>query len=174
MNPKKNRRSNRPNKPKNRRHGRAVREFTAGGVVFRRVDERIQILMIQDRLGRWTIPKGHVEPGEKIEQTALREVTEETGLKELRLGEKLDKLHFFYRKEGKLIFMTTYVFLMEALGNSDQVIPEDSEGIVDAKWFDQEKALGLIEYRDTEKLFRLGLSKLQQAKEQEKTAAKAQ
>jgi len=116
--------------------------------------------MIQDRLGRWTIPKGHVEPGESIEQTALREVAEETGLTRLRLGEKLDKLHFFYRKEGKLIFMTTHVFLMEALGNTEPVV-EDSEGIVDAKWFPQERALGLIEYRDTERLFRLALAKLQ-------------
>ena len=167
MNPKKNRRPNRPNKPKGPAKGpsriRAVREYTAGGVVFRRVGERIEILMIQDRLGRWTIPKGHVEEGESLEQTAVREVAEETGLVHLRLGEKLDKLHFFYRKEGKLIFMTTYVFLIEALGDTDKVVPENSEGIVDAKWFDQDKALGLIEYRDTERLFRLGLSKLQKA-----------
>lgn len=168
MNPKKNRRPNRPtnknSKPGQKRRkgpGRATREYTAGGVVWRRVDDAIQILMIQDRLGRWTIPKGHVEPGEKIEQTAVREVTEETGLTDLVLGEKLDKLHFFYRKEGKLIFMTTYVFLMEAIGDSDALVPEDSEGIADAKWFPQEQALRLIEYRDTERLFRLGLSKLE-------------
>jgi 8-oxo-dGTP pyrophosphatase MutT (NUDIX family) len=163
MNPKKNRRPNRQNKQnkrKNAKNGRAVRKYTAGGVVFRRRNDDIEILMIQDLLGRWTIPKGHVEAGESIEQTALREVTEETGLTELKLGEKLDKLHFFYRKEGKLIFMTTYVFLMEALGDSDDVIPGDSVGIVDTKWFPQEEALRLIEYRDTERLFRLGLSKL--------------
>jgi diadenosine hexaphosphate hydrolase (ATP-forming) len=160
MNPKKNRRQNRPNKPKAARGAKAVREYTAGGVVFRQVDERIEILMIQDRMGRWTIPKGHVEKGESIEQTATREVTEETGLHELKLGEKLDKLHFFYRKEGKLIFMTTYVFLIEAVGNTDAVIPEESEGIVDAKWFDSAEALDLIEYKDTERLFRIGLSKV--------------
>lgn len=161
MNPKKNRRPSRPNnKHKPAKTGRAVREYTAGGVVFRRRGDDIDILMIQDRLGRWTIPKGHVEPGEKIEETAVREVTEETGLTELKLGEKLDKLHFFYRKEGKLIFMTTYVFLMEAVGDSDAVVVEESEGIVDAKWFPQAEALRLIEYRDTERLFRLGLSKL--------------
>jgi 8-oxo-dGTP pyrophosphatase MutT (NUDIX family) len=123
MNQKKNRRPNRQNKPKNPRHIKAVREYTAGGVVFRRLGERVEILMIQDRLGRWTIPKGHVEEGESLEQTALREVAEETGLTHLRLGEKLDKLHFFYRKEGKLIFMTTYVFLMEALGDTDNSHP---------------------------------------------------
>lgn len=155
-----NRQKNKAAKGKSPRGTRATREYTAGGVVFRRVDDNIQILMIQDRLGRWTIPKGHVEEGEKIEQTAIREVTEETGLTELRLGEKLDKLHFFYRKEGKLIFMTTYVFLMEATGDDETVVPEDSEGIIDAKWFDSDKALELIEYRDTERLFRLALDRI--------------
>jgi 8-oxo-dGTP pyrophosphatase MutT (NUDIX family) len=163
MNQKKNRRPNRPSKAKGvPPRVRAVREYTAGGVVFRRLGERVEILMIQDRLGRWTIPKGHVEEGESLEQTAVREVAEETGLTHLRLGEKLDKLHFFYRKEGKLIFMTTYVFLMEALGNTDDVVVENSEGIVDAKWFDYDRALGLIEYRDTERLFRIGLTKFQE------------
>jgi 8-oxo-dGTP pyrophosphatase MutT (NUDIX family) len=165
MNQKKKRRPNRTNKTNNGpKRIRAVREYTAGGVVFRRADDgEPEILMIQDRLGRWTIPKGHVEDGESLEQTALREVAEETGLANLRLGEKLDKLHFFYRKEGKLIFMTTYVFLMEARGDTDAIRVEESEGIVDAKWFPYKRALGLIEYRDTERLFRLGFAKLEEA-----------
>lgn len=165
MNQKKSHRPTRPNpQKKNKPAGpgriKAVREYTAGGVVFRRSEDGVEILMIQDRLGRWTIPKGHVEEGESLEQTALREVAEETGLTRLRLGDKLEKLHFFYRKEGKLIFMTTHVFLMEALGDTDTLSRGDSEGIVDVKWFDQKRALGLIEYRDTERLFRLALSRL--------------
>ena len=164
MNQKKNRRPRRNNPAKPGRGQKAVKEYTAGGVVLRHVGDRIDILMIQDRMGRWTIPKGHVEAGESIEQTAVREVGEETGLTELRLGDKLDKIHFFHRKEGKLIFTTTHVFLMEALGDTDAVIPEDSEGITDAKWFEAEEALKLIAYRDTEKLFRLGLEKFQAAR----------
>jgi 8-oxo-dGTP pyrophosphatase MutT (NUDIX family) len=139
---------------------RAVREFTAGGVVFRKTSDCVQILMIQDRLGRWSIPKGHVEEGESLEQTALREIGEETGLHDLKILEMLDKLHFFYRKEGKLIFMTTYVYLVEALGDSDAIVPEESEGIADVKWFDSDKALELIEYRETQKLFKIGLKKV--------------
>lgn len=160
MNQKKNRRPHRPNKPKTNKTTKAIREYTAGGVVFRRHHGQIEILMIQDRLGRWSIPKGHVEPGESIEQTAVREVAEETGLTHLRLGEKLDKLHFFYRKDGKLIFMTTHVFLIEAVGATDALVPGDSEGIVDAKWFSYDKALNQIEYRDTERLFRMGLARI--------------
>jgi|GEM_PF-405383 len=139
---------------------KATREYTAGGVVFRRQAGRIDILMIQDRLGRWTIPKGHVEAGESLEQTALREVAEETGLQRFRIGEKLDTLRFFYRKDGKLIFMTTDVFLMEALGDTETLSQGDSAGIVDVKWFPAERALKLVEYRDTERLFQLSLTKL--------------
>jgi len=139
---------------------RAVREYTAGGVVWRQFNDVVQILMIQDRVGRWTIPKGHVEPGESIEQTAVREVAEETGLTNLRLGERLDKLHFFYRREGKLIFMTTHVFLMQAKGDTNALIPEDSEGIADAKWFDAVEAMGLVEYRDTERVFEVAFNKI--------------
>ena len=47
---------------------KAVREYTAGGMVFRRTGAgKIDILMIQDRKGRWTIPKGHVEENESFE-----------------------------------------------------------------------------------------------------------
>lgn len=139
---------------------RAVREYTAGGVVYRYYENTVQILMIQDKVGRWSIPKGHVEEGESLEQTAVREIGEETGLTELKVLEKLDKLHFFYRKEGKLIFMTTFVFLIEALGDTDAIVPERNEGIADVKWFDAEKALELIEYKETQKLFKIGLAKL--------------
>jgi 8-oxo-dGTP diphosphatase len=145
---------------KKSRATKAQREFTAGGVVYRYTGDRLQLLMIQDAKGRWTIPKGHVEKGEKLEETAFREVVEETGLKELKVLDRLDRIHFFYRREGKLIFMTTYVFLMEAIGDTDSLTPGDSEGIVDAKWFDFNEAIELIEYKDTERLFRLGMSKL--------------
>ncbi|HSX41703.1 MAG TPA: NUDIX domain-containing protein [Candidatus Saccharimonadales bacterium] len=155
-NPKSAKPASRPAKP------RAIREYTAGGMVYRRTAPgEIDILMIQDRMGRWTIPKGHVEEGESLEQTAIREVGEETGLHNISIKDKLDKIHFFYRKEGKLIFMTTHVFLMEALGDTNALVPEDSEGIIDAKWFKKDEALDLIEYKDTEKLFRMGLTKLQ-------------
>lgn len=139
---------------------RAVREYTAGGVVYRRMPKGIELLMIQDAKGRWTVPKGHVEERESLEQTALREVAEETGLHKLKIRDKLDKIHFFYRREGKLIFMTTYIFLMEAVADSDNLVLENSEGIVDVKWFPAAEAIKLIEYRDTEKLFKLGLSKI--------------
>lgn len=157
MNQKKTTKTKRPTKPAS---NRAVREFTAGGVVYRTRDKGLEILMIQDHKGRWTIPKGHVEKGESLEQTAAREINEETGIDQINLGEKLDNIYFFYRKHGKLIFMTTSVFLVEATGDSDELKHGDSEGIIDVKWFSAGEALKLIEYKDTEKLFRMALDRL--------------
>lgn len=157
MNPKKTRK-----KPKNQKPPRAIREFTAGGIVFRRVPGGIEILMIADQKGRWTIPKGHVEEGEKLEVTAVREVEEETGLKNVRIVDRLDKIHFFYRKEGKLIFMTTYFYLMEALGPDFEPTPE--EWMTGIKWFSGEEAVAAIAYKDMEKLLKISLSKLNESK----------
>src|SRR5207245_6680827 len=76
-----------------------VREPTAGGVVYRKSSKDVtEILLIQDSKGRWTIPKGHIEEGENPRQTAQREITEETGLAEMKVGPWLGKINFRYRR----------------------------------------------------------------------------
>lgn len=142
---------------------RAVPEETAGGVVFRRGKDGIEILMIQDAKGRWTIPKGHVEEGERQEDTAKREVTEETGLNDIKILDYLGKIEFRYRKQDKLILMTTFVYLIQAVKNTDQYKPEQNEGIKDVAWFSVNEALDSIEYDDIGKLFLLALKKIRNA-----------
>lgn len=142
---------------------KTVKEETAGGVVFRRTDRGIEILMIQDAKDRWTIPKGHVEPGERIEETAVREIEEETGLKYLKILDRLGKIDFRYRKQDKLILMTTHIFLIHAFKNTDDYIPEENEGIKDVEWFPANEALDLIEYDDIGKLFLISLKKIRHA-----------
>lgn len=139
---------------------KAVNEETAGGVVFRRTDRGVEILMIQDAKDRWTIPKGHVEKGERLEETALREIEEETGLSDLKIIDRLGKIDFRYRKKDKLILMTTHIFMIHAHKNSDNYKPEESEGIKDVAWFPANEALDHIEYDDIGKLILLTLKKI--------------
>lgn len=149
-------RSTKPNKA-----NKAIREYTAGGLVYRDLDGKKEFLLIKDLKERWSIPKGHVESGETLEQTAIREIGEETGLKSLKIIDKLDKIHFFYRMEGKLIFMTTFVFLIEATEADEEVVAENSEGIIDVKWFSDVEAHDLIEYKDTKTLLQMALRKIE-------------
>lgn len=139
---------------------RAIREYSAGGVVFRTTETGLEFLLIQDLKKRWSIPKGHVESGETLEQTAIREIGEETGLKQLKIHDKLDKVHFFYRREGKLIYMTTFIFLIESTDHDETLVLENSEGIIGVKWFTAEQSMLVMEYKDLKNLLDLAINKI--------------
>lgn len=135
-----------------------VREPTAGGIVYRKKDNKVQILLIQDAKNRWTIPKGHIEEGERARQTAKREIQEETGLKEMDVQSWLGKINFRYRRQNSLVLMTTQIYLVKATGDTDDLKKEEwMNGI---KWFDANEALDKIEYEDIEKLILVGLKRI--------------
>lgn len=136
-----------------------MREETAGGVVYRyNAHGEVEILMIQDAKERWTVPKGHVEPGERYEETATREVQEETGLQHMQVLDHLGKTNFRYRREDKLILMTQHMYLIKAMGDTSKIKKEEwMNGI---KWFSKADALDAIEYEDIHKLFLIALKKI--------------
>jgi len=141
-----------------------VRETTSGGVVFRRHAKtgEVQILLMQDAKNRWTIPKGHVEPGEEPKGTAEREIREETGLKEMKVHSWLGKVNFRYRRSHTLVLMTMHIYLVEGLGNSDKLHPED--WLNDIKWLPAAEAVDKIAYDDIGKLILVGMKKIREGK----------
>ena len=140
-----------------------LRETTAGGVVFRRdKNNQVEILLAQDTKDRWTIPKGHIEPGETPRQTAEREIQEETGLKEMDILNHLGKTQFRYRRQNSLVLMTMHVFLVRAKGDTNKLVKE--EWMNGLKWFPFNEALDKIEYEGIEKLILLGSKEIRQGK----------
>jgi len=140
-----------------------VREPTAGGIVYRHSKQgAVEILLIQDSKGRWTIPKGHIEDGETARQTAEREIREETGLQEMKVQDWLGKINFRYRRANSLVLMTTEIFLVRAEGNDAAVKPE--KWMTSLGWLPANDALDKIEYEDIGKLILLGLKKIRTRK----------
>ena len=140
-----------------------VREPTSGGVIFRRdKDGVVEILLIQDGKDRWTIPKGHIEEGETAEQTTIREIGEEAGLTNIEVYGWLGKINFRYRRVDKLVLMTTQIYLVKALGDTDAIQKEEwMNGI---RWFKFNDALDAIEYEDIGKLMLLAMKRIRQEK----------
>lgn len=120
---------------------RTVRELSAGGVIYRRHKDRFEVALIHVRR-RWGLPKGHVEEGETVEQAALREVREETGLQG-RIVKQLGNITYWYRarsKEGEpvRIFKRVHFFLLRY--QSGNVEGHDNE-VDEARWFPIGQAL---------------------------------
>lgn len=103
-----------------------------GGLV---VNDRNDYLFIY-RNGKWDLPKGKAEKGETIEETALREVREETGVKELSISDYIGRTYHVYKRKGKFKLKLTHWYLMHSSSN-EELIPEAREGIEQAKWLDE-------------------------------------
>ena len=92
---------------------------SAGGIVVRYESGRPWLVVgsrKRERDGRtWTLPKGTPDPGESREETALREVEEETGLK-VRITDALDSIEYWFVQSGTRIHKTVHYFLMEPVG----------------------------------------------------------
>ena len=119
------------------------RLITSGGVVI----QNHQILFIFKN-GRWDLPKGHLEEGNSSKETALIEISEETGLpkKNLTVLKKLIPTHYHKRVQGEMIVKKTIWYLVEFNGNTDMpLIPDKNEGITECRWFSLNELVLVLE-----------------------------
>ncbi len=103
--------------------------YAAGGLV---INEKNEILFMFRRKV-WDLPKGKVDPGESNEEAAIREVAEETGLKQIVLHEPIVNTHHTYEEKGKMIRKQTHWFRMTG-DSTEKLVPETGEGIAELKW----------------------------------------
>lgn len=139
-------------RPSGGRRGRAKREVSAGGVVFRRDAESVRFLLIRDSYGHWGLPKGHVENGETPEAAAVRETGEETGLDDLRSHGAVATIDWFFRLRGTLIHKYCHFFLLESAAG--EAVPQLDEGITECSWHLLDEALSRLDYANAREVLR--------------------
>ncbi|KOS04724.1 NUDIX hydrolase [Flavobacterium akiainvivens] len=100
-----------------------------GGLVYNKKGEILFIL----RNGKWDLPKGGIEKGEDIEETAMREVEEETGAKNLVIVQKLQKTYHIFKRNGNYKLKITHWFEMIS-NHRGALTPQANEGIEKAVW----------------------------------------
>lgn len=106
-----------------------MKEVAAGGVVYRKKDGELEIQIIEDRFGKITLAKGRMEAGETVEQTALREIAEETGITG-RIVEPISVIRYQYETADRsTIDKEVHYFLVEADGGQLKAQAEEISGV---------------------------------------------
>ena len=126
------------------------REFSAGGVCVRRLRGRWVLAAIRPGgkpEGTWALPKGLVDPGEDPAETAVREVTEETGVRG-DLDGKLGDVRYVYTRAGQRIFKVVSFYLVRYRGGRIGEVPAAfRHEVAEARWLHLDEAPRLLAYR---------------------------
>jgi len=110
--------------------------------------------------GVWALPKGQIEPGDKGEATALREVAEETGVHGRSLG-KLGDVRYWFNWDGERIFKVVSFFLVRYTGGRLGNLPaEFRHEVADVRWLPLEDAPGLLAYTGEREMARKAWARL--------------
>jgi 8-oxo-dGTP pyrophosphatase MutT (NUDIX family) len=132
---------------KGSRHMPTQREVSAGGVVYRREGDDIEIVLASRRTRRgdlaWGLAKGGIEPGESREDAAVREVREETGL-DATIEADLGDTKYIYVWEDVRIRKRVHFFLMRYVGGD---VDDRDDEMEEIRWFPLERALKRAAYR---------------------------
>jgi 8-oxo-dGTP pyrophosphatase MutT (NUDIX family) len=133
-------------KPAQRRASRF--EFSAGGIV--RDGDKVLMIKVENMEGHqlWTFPKGHIEQGESAEQAALREVEEETGY-QCDVVEPLEKVAYWFERNGVLTRKTVVWFLMKSVAKTGEHDPEE---ILGTEWVSISDAAQRVRYKSDKKI----------------------
>jgi 8-oxo-dGTP pyrophosphatase MutT (NUDIX family) len=142
------------------------REFSAGGVLVRRLRGRWHLAAIRPAgkpEGTWALPKGLIGPGEGSAETAVREVAEETGA-EGRLEGKLGDVRYVYTWAGERVFKVVSFYLLRySSGRLGDLPPEHAHEVAEARWLPLEEAPKLLAYKGERDMARKALDLLRDA-----------
>jgi len=142
------------------------REFSAGGVLVRRLRGDWMMAAIRPgskEPGVWALPKGIIGQGEKPDETALREVAEETGV-EARLVAKLGDVRYVYTWAGERVFKVVSFYLLRySRGRLGDLPPATAFEVAEARWLPLAEAPRLLAYKGEREMAEKALASLHDA-----------
>ncbi|MBQ7529368.1 NUDIX domain-containing protein [bacterium] len=126
---------------------------SAGGVLYKKDGEHIKVCLISKKGGTvWSLPKGRIKPGETWEETAVREVLEETGHL-ASIGEQIDQIeYFFYWKEDSTFYYKLVLFFLMPLVEENASTPDNEANEV--AWVDIGEAWNRLYYQSEKNILR--------------------
>jgi 8-oxo-dGTP pyrophosphatase MutT (NUDIX family) len=135
---------------------RTERTTSAGGVVVRQGESGPEVLLCgRSSHGLWALPKGTPEPGETLEETALREVREETGVA-VEIDGIVGEIKYWFSRpqEGVRYYKTVRHYLMHPVGGDPSLHDHEFD---DVRWFPLQEGLKLVTYQNEARMLRMAM-----------------
>lgn len=132
---------------------RVKEPVSSGGVVYRWIDGRLEVVLCgRDEPVRWSLPKGTPDPGETLEETALREVQEETGLVPV-IEDRIRSIDYWFSdKDNEVRFhKTVHFYLMKSVGGDTSLHDPEFDVV---QWFTYEEGVNNLAYPNEAEVLR--------------------
>lgn len=126
-------------------------EKSAGAIIFRKEDKKIYYLLLYYEIGHWGVAKGHIEKGETLENTARREIEEETGIKDIKFIEGFKEwIKYFFKLKGENIMKIATFLLAETKTKEIKLSFEHK----DYAWLEYEEALEKLTFKNSKEILK--------------------
>lgn len=126
-------------------------DVSAGIIPYRTTRDKREYLLLKSRTGDWEFPKGGLEPGEELQQSALREIQEETGIEDIRLIDGFkDTYEYEFEINGELIQKTVHLFIGHTNRSSVTLSNEHN----DLQWRDFTQAKNTVSHTSPQEILR--------------------
>lgn len=137
-----------------------IREISVGAVIFRKEDDSLKFLILYKKPSNhykesWDFPRGNIEKNETEEETARREIKEETGITDLEFVKGFrEKIRFFYKRNGQLVHKEI-VYLLAKTQQKEVVLSYEHN---DYRWANFEEALNLLTHKSSKEVLTKAMS----------------
>lgn len=127
------------------------KEKSCGAIVFKKQKDGIKYLILHYGAGHWDFPKGRQEKNEKEEQTALREIKEETGIEDIEFADGFrEAISYFYKQGGETVFKEVIFFLAQSATDEVKLSSEH----IGYAWLGYENAYKKLTFNNAKELLR--------------------
>lgn len=139
-----------------------LEETSAGAIVIHRSDGTVKYLILHYPAGHWDFPKGNVEKGESDLDAAIREISEETGLTDLKIINGFKKRIQYYYKRGDQLVKKTVTFYLAESKTKDVKLSYEHQGYI---WLPIDEALAKVTYQNARNVLKEAHQFLTQTKQ---------
>jgi 8-oxo-dGTP pyrophosphatase MutT (NUDIX family) len=127
-----------------------VKEKSAGVIVYFKNKKKYEFLLLHYPGGHWCFPKGHIEKGETTMEAALRELEEETNIKNVQFEKNFfEKIHYFFTDKNKNLISKEVYFYLAKVAKKDVKISHEHKGFI---WLEYKKARKKITFDNTREI----------------------